>query len=158
MAVEIERKFLIDAEGIGDLPKGHRIRQGYIPTQNATTVRVRVIDQHGYLTIKGPSSNGLSRLEFEYPIPLADAEDMLDRFCQKPLIEKTRHRVAWAEHIWEIDLFSGDNDGLIVAEVELQSEDDEPELPPWIQQEVTGDPRYYNSNLRRHPYCDWSDD
>jgi adenylate cyclase len=157
MAVEIERKFLIDPLSLGSLPTGHVIKQGYIATADRTTVRIRVREQQAYLTIKGPTT-GLSRQEFEYPIPVDDALMMLNSLCQKPLIEKTRHLIEYAGHCWEVDVFCGDNEGLIVAEVELKSEDEAVNLPLWITQEVTGDRRYYNSSLMRFPYCQWPDE
>lgn len=154
MAVEIERKFLIDPQALGALPPGQIIKQGYVATADCTTVRIRVREDQAYLTLKGPTK-GISRSEFEYPIPVDDAMAMLESLCQKPLIEKTRHLIEYAGHCWEVDIFCGDNQGLIVAEIELKSEDEAVKLPPWITQEVTGDPRYYNSSLMRFPYCQW---
>lgn len=111
----------------------------------------------GYLTLKGESI-GPSRLEYEYPIPVEDAQEILDKLCSKPLIEKHRYEVEFKNHLWEIDIFKGDNEGLVVAELELDEEHISVELPDWVRQEVTGDPKYYNVNLLKHPYSCWSDD
>ena len=156
MGIEIERKFLINPERLGPLPPGDIIKQGYIPTRNNATVRIRVRGDQAYLTLKGPTQ-GLRRSEFEYAIPVEDAEAMLNQLCSDGVIEKTRHLVACGTHTWEIDVFSGNNQGLIVAEVELNDEQESIVLPDWVTQEVTGDPRYYNSNLRQHPFCLWDD-
>ena len=117
-------------------------------------MRVRTIGDQGYLTVKGLTV-GATRLEFEYEIPVADADTMLDDLCERPLIEKRRYKVEYDDLVWEIDEFFGENDGLIVAEVELEREDQRFEKPPWIGEEVTGDPRYFNSNLVQHPYSEW---
>lgn len=153
MAQEIERKYLVNGESWKQLASGTVYRQGYIYTVNRKTVRVRVIDQQGYLTIKGPSK-GTVRSEFEYPIPLADAEEMLDTLCDRPLIEKIRYKIPQGDLVWEVDEFLGDNAGLVVAEVELNDPNQEISLPDWIDRQVT-DPKYFNSNLARHPYKDW---
>ncbi|HIK45338.1 MAG TPA: CYTH domain-containing protein [Leptolyngbyaceae cyanobacterium M65_K2018_010] len=154
MAQEIERKFLVVNEtwrpGATALP----IRQGYIPTRNARTVRVRVVGEQGYLTLKGPAV-GLVRPEFEYPIPLGDAETILATLCEPPLIEKYRYRIPAGEVVWEIDEFLGVNQGLIIAEVELASPSQVIALPTWVGLEVTHDPRYLNANLARHPFTQW---
>lgn len=159
MAVEIERKFLVQndnwkASDDGAPLQGLRFRQGYIPAEGLTTVRVRLEGPAAKLTIKG-KNEGLARAEFEYPIPLDDANAMLDSLCAKPLIEKTRY--CRTEHglVWEIDVFEGENEGLIVAEVELEREDQQVNLPDWVGQEVSGDPRYYNVNLVSNPYRGW---
>lgn len=156
MALEIERKYLIDLEKIGSLENGQRIKQGYLSTSKESVVRVRVKDEKAYLTIKG-SNSGVTRLEFEYEIPLDEANEMLDKLCQKPTIDKTRYLVKHENHIWEIDVFYGDNQGLVVAEVELSSEDEKINLPFWIKEEVTSDIRYFNSNLMKHPFKDWEE-
>lgn len=158
MAIEIERKFLLknDSWKVNDQGKeiaGTRFRQGYIKTEDAT-VRVRLEGQRSVLTIKGKTV-GMSRLEFEYDIPFDDANEMLDSLCQKPLIEKTRYLRKENNLIWEIDVFEGDNAGLIVAEVELASESEQVILPAWLGEEVTGDAKYYNSNLVKYPYLQW---
>ena len=154
MAVEIERKYLIDSEKLGTLKNANRIKQGYITTNKDAVVRVRVKNDKGYLTIKS-SNIGASRLEFEYEIPLVEANEMLDKLCQKPIIDKNRYIVDFANHIWEIDIFYGDNEGLVIAEVELEDENEHIELPLWIKEEVTGDVKYYNSNLMSYPYNKW---
>ena len=154
MALEIERKYLIDLEKIGTLENGIRIKQGYLSTDKNAVVRVRVKNDKAYLTIKGPN-NGISRLEFEYEIPFDEANEMLDNLCKKPVIDKTRYIIKHDIHIWEIDVFYGDNEGLVVAEVELKDENEKINLPSWIKEEVTSDNRYFNSNLMKHPYKDW---
>lgn len=151
MATEIERKFLVKNTSWKKGATGKSYRQGYLSSQPERTVRVRVAGRKGLLTVKG-ISRGASREEFEYPIPLADAEDLLRRLCERPLIEKTRYRVPYKGLIWEIDVFEGDNRGLVVAEVELKSERQKVPLPPWIGREVTDDARYYNSTLAQNPF------
>lgn len=153
MAVEIERKFLVAGEAWRDGAEAVPYAQGYLSRGTGRTVRVRLAGTKGFLTVKGPV-NGISRDEFEYSIPAEDALSML-RLCDGPIIEKRRYRITHAGHLWEVDEFRGDNEGLIVAEVELSSEADTPSLPPWVGREVTGDPRYYNSNLTVHPYREW---
>lgn len=154
MGQEIERKFLVGNDSWRAGASGIRFRQGYLSTDPQRTVRVRLEGDRGMLTIKG-LSRGLSRAEFEYPIPAAEAATLLDTLCLRPLIEKTRYRVEHGGHLWEIDEFSGDNAGLVLAEVELSSEDEQVELPPWAGPEVSTDPRYYNANLVRHPFRSW---
>ncbi|MDO6563562.1 CYTH domain-containing protein [Amphritea sp. 1_MG-2023] len=154
MAQEIERKFLVDMAKV-DLPKqGLTICQGYIQTADKTTVRIRIMGDKAFLTLKG-ETHGFSRSEFEYEIPVSDARQMLDELCQGPMVDKTRYLIQHQQHLWELDIFAGDNQGLIIAEVELNSETEQPELPDWISEEVTGDKRYYNSNLLSHPFKDW---
>lgn len=154
MGQEIERKFLVIDDTWRSAARGMLYRQGYIPTTDARTVRIRTVGNQGYLTLKGPVAN-LSRLEFEYAIPLADAQTMLDTLCDPPFIEKYRYRLPLGEVTWEVDEFLGANQGLIVAEVELTSPDQPLHLPNWVGQEVTGDKRYYNSSLARHPFKKW---
>jgi adenylate cyclase len=154
MAVEIERKYLIDLEKIGTLENGNKIKQGYITTNKNAVVRVRVKNDKGYLTIKG-SNSGIARLEFEYEIPLVEANEMLDKLCQRPIIDKIRYIIDFDKHIWEIDIFYGENEGLVVAEVELKDENEYINLPIWIKEEVTHDDRYFNSNLMSHPFNNW---
>ena len=154
MGIEIERKFLIDIDKLPPLTNGYSIKQGYIQTADHTTVRVRIRNQDAFLTIKGKSV-GASRLEFEYPIPLQDANDMLDALCQSSVIEKTRYLVEHEGHTWEVDIFEGSNKGLVVAEVELDSEEEVFTLPSWVTKEVTDDIRYFNSNLVENPYSKW---
>ena len=153
MATEIERKFLV----VGDEWKKHSVgtpyHQGYLSRDPDRTVRVRVAGESAYLTIKG-RTHGLSRQEFEYPIPALDAVQLL-ALCDGPLIEKTRYVVEHRGHRWEIDEFSGDNSGLVLAEVELLQVNEAVVLPPWVGREVSDDPRYYNSNLAVNPFCSW---
>ena len=154
MGTEIERKFLLKNDTWRPLARGTRYRQGYLSSTKEYTVRVRTTDGSGHLTIKGPSK-GATRIEYEYDIPESDATAMLDDFCEKPIIEKKRHKIDFAGLVWEVDEFFGENKGLIVAEVELESEDQRFEKPEWIGNEVTGDPKYYNANLVTHPYMKW---
>jgi adenylate cyclase len=155
MAQEIERKFLVKEDSWRRLGEGSAYSQGYIATQKTATVRVRIVGNQGYLTIKGPSVN-YSRSEFEYPIPIADAQEILETLCDRPLIEKTRYRVEHGGLTWEIDEFEGVNQGLIIAEVELSDEEQQIELPSWIGEEVSDDPKYFNSNLVKHPFSEWN--
>ena len=152
MAKEIERKFLVK-EGAWRHATGIQCRQGYLNSEKERIVRVRTINDKAYLTIKGITV-GASRMEFEYEIPLQDANELLN-ICEKPLVEKTRYIVEDGGVIWEIDEFGGHNQGLIVAEVELQREDQPFSKPDWVAEEVTGDPRYFNSNLIKNPYTSW---
>ena len=153
MGKEIERKFLVagDAWRQGE---GVVYRQGYLNTDKHRTVRVRVVGDQGYLTIKG-ITQGATRQEYEYTIPVADASDMLDELCEGPIIEKRRYRIPQGPLVWEVDEFFGDNQGLVVAEVELEREDQPVDKPSWLGKEVTGDARYYNANLVQHPYSQW---
>lgn len=152
MGTEIERKFLVVGEQWRSLGQGIRYCQGYLSTR--PTVRARIAGDRGYLTIKGPS-DGVSRAEFEYAIPLDDAQEMLDTLCQRPLVEKIRTKITVDHLVWEIDEFMGDNRGLILAEVELDTPDQPFAIPDWIGQEVSGDPRYFNSYLVNHPFKTW---
>jgi len=152
--IEIERKFLVVADNWRQGATGVRFRQGYLCTDPERTVRVRLAGDRGTLTIKG-RTEGISRAEFEYPIPTAEAAELLDRLCLRPLIEKIRYRVEHAGRTWEIDEFFGANEGLILAEVELEAEDIQPALPPWIGREVSDDPRYYNASLVQRPFSMW---
>jgi adenylate cyclase len=155
MATEIERKYLLKSDAWRSLTDGPGllIRQGYL-ARGTCTVRVRVSGDEAWITVKG-ARVGASRPEYEYAIPHEDAAQMLDWLCEKPIIEKTRHLVTIAGCVFEIDDFLGANAGLLVAEVELTSEDQVVELPDWIGEEVTEDARYYNSNLVRNPYSAW---
>jgi len=153
MGTEIERKFLV-REGAWREAGAETYRQGYLSTVKERTVRVRTINDKGYLTVKGISV-GASRLEFEYEIPFQDAEELLDSLCERPLIEKKRYKLDHGGLTWEIDVFFGDNEGLVVAEVELQSEDQLFERPEWVREEVTNDSRYFNANLISNPYSGW---
>jgi CYTH domain-containing protein len=154
MGVEIERKFLPANEGWRGQGTPTLMRQGYLVADPVRTVRVRIEGERAVLTIKG-KSEGASRGEWEYEIPVADAAELLDRLCEGPLVEKLRHRIPHGKHVWEVDEFRGNNAGLVVAEIELGSEDEAFEKPDWIGQEVTGDVRYYNSQLMRKPYSEW---
>ena len=156
MALEIERKFLVlDSSYKHEAFASSHIRQGYICSDRGRTVRIRIRDEHAYITIKGPSlDGGLSRYEFEQEIPMADAENLMT-LCEPGIIDKTRWLVKSGLHTFEVDEFFGDNAGLVMAEVELKSRTDEPVLPHFIGKEVTGDRRYYNSQLRRCPYTTW---
>lgn len=155
MAKEIERKFLVRGDAWRKLGSGKHYRQGYLSTVKERTVRIRTIGDKGFITVKGITASA-TRSEYEYEIPLPDASEMLDRLCERPLIEKTRYRIPLGGLVWEVDEFEGENRGLITAEVELKDENQAVSLPEWIDLEVTGDPRYYNSNLVAHPFCDWS--
>ena len=156
MALEIERKFLLknqqwrDVAGVGCL-----IRQGYLSDQPERTVRVRVSGDQAWLTIKG-KTQGIERLEMEYDIPVSEAMQLLDQLCLKPLIEKYRYRIAQADLIWEIDEFLGENAGLLVAELELKSADQQFDRPDWLGTEVSHEPRYFNSALIRQPFLSWN--
>ncbi|HBI68330.1 MAG TPA: adenylate cyclase [Massilia sp.] len=156
MGVEIERKFLVEGEAWRTLGQATLLRQGYLSLDPARTVRVRIDGEQAFITIKGKSV-GASRGEWEYPIPVPEAAELLDGLCQQPLVEKVRHRIASGPHTWEVDEFLGANAGLVVAEIELGSEDEAFEKPDWIGREVTGDARYFNSRLISHPYSQWKD-
>lgn len=151
MGTEIERKFLLKNEGWRSVVTSKTtIKQGYLNSKKERTVRIRVRGEKGYLTIKGKSINA-TRQEFEYEIPISDAESML-LLCEKPIIEKVRSLITVKNKTWEIDEFEGENKGLIVAEIELKTEKEIFTIPPWIGKEVTLDSRYFNSNLISHPY------
>ncbi len=159
MGREIERKFLVQGDG-WRAAQGLRYRQGYLSTEKARTVRVRLVENTangegwGYLTIKGKSS-GASRAEYEYEIPVQDARELLADLCHQPLIEKVRYTLTEGDATWEVDEFLGVNAGLIMAEIELDSVEQPFARPPWLGREVTDDPRYYNSNLVEHPFSGW---
>lgn len=154
MALEVERKFLVKGDGWRMLGEPVPIRQGYLSRVPERVVRVRVSGERAWLTIKGVSF-GATRIEFEYEIPLQDAADMLAGFCEPPILEKRRTRIPADGVVWEVDEFLGENAGLIVAEVELAEPEQALALPEWIGAEVTGDARYFNSNLLAHPYSAW---
>ena len=154
MGVEIERKFLLAGDAWRALGEPVLLRQGYLSSDPERTVRVRVEGGQGMLTIKGRSV-GAVRGEWEYPIPLPDANDLLDRLCQQPLIEKYRRRIAVGKHLWEVDEFLGANEGLVVAEIELGAEDEAFDKPGWVGEEVTHERRYFNSSLVSLPYSRW---
>ena len=154
MGKEIERKFLLKGDAWRDLAQGTMYRQGYLNSAKERTVRVRTVGDKAFLTIKGITV-GATRAEYEYEIPFADCNALLDNLAEKPLIEKKRYKIKQGEFVWEIDEFFGDNKGLIVAEVELTSEDQAFPKPEWVGEEVTDDPRYFNSNLIKHPFTKW---
>lgn len=156
MPLEIERKYLVTGDAWREQATGRQYRQGYLSSDPERSVRVRLADEQAWLTIKG-RSRGAARVEYEYSIPAEQAREMLDSLCLQPLIEKTRYQVVYSGMTWEIDEFSGDNDGLVIAEVELESEEQAFDLPPWAGEDVTGDPRYYNASLIAHPYSQWVD-
>jgi len=153
MGIEIERKFLVrDGSWKADADQGRLCRQGYLLSNGGATVRIRVIGEKAFLTVKGASS-GISRTEFEYEIPTVDAEALLE-LCDN-LVEKVRYLISYAGMVWELDVFAGANEGLIMAEIELESERQEVGLPEWAGEEVSGDPRYYNACLAKHPFTRW---
>lgn len=154
MGKEIERKFLVKGDSWRGQAHGKRYRQGYLSTVKERTVRIRTVGEEGFITIKGITI-GASRPEYEYEIPLKDANEMLDELCEKPIIEKTRYRIPQGNLAWEIDEFEGDNRGLIVAEIELKDENQTVDFPDWVGKEVTDDPRYFNANLVKKPYATW---
>jgi len=151
--MEIERKFLLKNEDWRSLGVPVHYAQGYLVADGERTVRVRVAGAKGFLTIKG-QTQGFSRKEFEYEVPVDEALEML-KLCSIPMVEKYRTKVLYEDKIWEVDEFEGDNKGLIMAEIELNSEDETFAIPPWIGPEVTSDIRYYNSFLARNPFKNW---
>lgn len=155
MPEEIERKYLVNLEKWkqADKPAGEHYRQGYLVTEPNKTIRVRVTDTKGFLTIKGISV-GATRAEYEYEIPVTEAKELLDKFAVSEL-SKTRYKITFNSKVWEVDEFLGANEGLFVAEIELTSEAEKVELPEWVAEEVTADARYYNSNLTINPYKSW---
>lgn len=156
MPREIERKFLVKGEEWRKGNAGISYRQGYLISELNCTVRIRTVgEEKGYLAIKGKTV-GAVREEFEYEIPVEDANKLLDHFCTKPLIEKRRYKIPFRGLLWEVDEFEGENKGLVLAEVELREENEKIELPDWIGEEVTGDSKYYNVNLVTHPFCEWN--
>jgi adenylate cyclase len=156
MATEIEHKFLVrDDRWRNQVERSVWMRQGYLTSDARCSVRVRIADGQGFLNLKS-GTLGIQRSEYEYPIPLAEAEEILDTLCEQPLLEKTRHYLYHGAHLWEVDEFAGDNAGLIVAEVELDRPDEPFARPDWLGADVSHDLRYYNSQLARHPYRRWS--
>lgn len=159
MAVEIERKFLLKNDGWkAQVTKTLHLKQGYLQSglekSQQSSVRIRISDHQANINIKSVDLS-MVRQEFEYPIPLADAEQMLATLCDTGSVEKTRYHVPYGNHLWEVDIFSGDNEGLQMAEVELSAVDEDFKLPEWIGDEVTEDKRYYNIYLLKHPYKQW---
>ena len=156
MAQEIERKFLVKDDSFKDMAdSSSRIKQGYICSMRGRTVRIRIRDEKGYITIKGPSDKGgISRYEWEKEIPLNEANDLMN-LCEPGQVDKTRYLVPFGKHVFEVDVFYGENEGLVMAEVELTSADEYYEKPTFLGEEVTGDVRYYNSFLMKKPYKTW---
>ncbi len=154
MATEIERKFLVKGRDWQAQGQGTRLVQGYLSSEPERTVRVRIAGDLATLNIKG-KTEGATRSEWEYPIPVAEAEDLLARLCEQPLIDKIRYRIPYAGMVWEVDEFFGENAGLVVAEIELESEDQAFEKPDWVGEEVTHDTRYFNASLIRRPFSRW---
>jgi CYTH domain-containing protein len=158
MALETERKFLVKGDFEQKADRRSRMIQGYLCSDTDRTVRVRICDGKGYLTIKSaPDTRGWSRYEFEQSIPVADAEELLN-LCLPGIIDKVRHWIPAGNHTWEVDVFHGDNEGLTVAEIELSPEEETIELPDWVGREVTGEPEYYNAMLAKHPFRQWRRD
>lgn len=155
MGREIERKFLVTGGGWRKGAKRSRLSQGYLLAEKKKSVRVRLEDGRGTVTIKG-QTRGAGRAEYEYAVPARDARELLRDLCEKPLIEKTRSRVRYRGLLWEVDEFAGDNQGLVVAEVELRRAGQRIALPAWAGAEVTRDPRYLNANLSKNPYKKWA--
>lgn len=154
MGREIERKFLVrDASVVEGVP-GTPIRQGYLSTDPDRTVRVRRAGERAYITIKGRAT-GASRPEYEYDVPTEDATELLAALCLRPILDKTRYRILHAGRTWEVDVFAGDNAGLVTAEIELPDENAEVEIPDWVGPEVTGDDRFANANLVARPWNAW---
>jgi adenylate cyclase len=154
MAKEIERKFLVHPRKWSDLGSGVAIRQGYLCASKQSSVRVRIFGDSACVTIKGASSDN-TRDEYEYEIPPKDANEIMAHLCEHPPIEKTRYRIVYKGHTWEVDEFGGANSGLTVAEVELKDAREDVEIPDWIDREVSGDSRYFNSNLSAKPFSTW---
>ena len=157
MAKEIERKFVVSADTWRPAEAGIQFKQGYLTSDSERQVRIRRAGDQAFITVKSKAV-GLSRSEFEYQIPNSDAEEMLASLCLKPLIEKVRYRIDQAGFVWEVDEFHGDNEGLVLAEIELSHERQQVILPPWVGKEVSDDPRYLNTNLKEHPFRDWKQD
>jgi adenylate cyclase len=154
MGTEIERKFLVIGNAWRELAVGTEYRQGYLCSGSDRTVRVRIAGGKAFLTIKGKSS-GISRMEFEYAIPVEDARVLLAELCEQPVIDKIRYKVDYRGFVWEVDEFLGDNAGLLVAEIELEEEEQAFEKPPWVGAEVSADRRYSNAGLVRFPFSRW---
>ncbi len=155
MGTEIERKFLLKDDAWRESADGGtRFRQGYLVGSKHASVRVRIEGERANINIKG-ATLGVRRQEYEYPIPLEEARELLDTLCERPQIDKTRYLIHYGQHEWEVDVFHGANEGLVVAEIELGHEDEPFERPPWLGDEVSDDPRYYNVCLTKHPYSEW---
>lgn len=155
MAKEIERKFLVEFDKLPDLKNGVEIKQGYLSTMKNAAVRVRLKGERAYLTIKGEIT-GITCSEFEYEIPTSDADQIISEMCGE-IINKTRYEIPYQGHIWELDIFHESNSGLVIVEIELQSENETFKPPTWLGKEVTGQSKYYNSNLSKQPFTHWKD-
>jgi len=156
MPKEIERKYLVQSKAYRTNAKKHYIKQAFLSRAKKRVVRVRILDDAGFLTIKG-ISKGSVRREYEYKIPRREAGEMISNLCKKPLIEKYRYVLEFKGNTWEVDEFMDENEGLILAEIELDTAEQEFEKPSWIGEDVTKDKRYFNSNLSKHPYKNWAD-
>lgn len=157
MAVEIERKFFVKNIDFLKGLEAKKMSQAYLTKGDGAAVRLRLVDEEAFLTIKGPTE-GFSCLEFEYNIPAHDAEEMMEKLCAKPYIQKKRYNLAEPSGlVWEVDVFAGENEGLVIAEIELSSESQQFEVPDWLGDEVTGNPAYYNACLNKNPYKEWGD-
>lgn len=155
MAFEIERKFLVKGDFRNEAVKAFRISQGYLSSVPERTVRVRLMDERGFITVKGAGNkSGTTRFEWERELPFAEAEELL-KICEPGIIEKTRYEVSYGGHLFEIDEFSGENTGLVIAEVELNAENEYIEMPAWLGKEITGERRYFNSALKDNPFSRW---
>ena len=154
MAIEIERKFLVKRIPEDKIKYSHNIKQGYVVSDKQKVIRIRKKMNDFFITIKG-NKTGISRFEFEYKIPENDANQLFENFCNEGIIEKTRHYIEHKGHTWELDVFHGKNEGLIVAEIELKSEEETFSLPEWVDQEVTDQDKYYNMNLIAKPFKNW---
>jgi len=154
VGMEIERKFLVQDRQVVSGHQPVHMRQGYLSTDPESVVRVRITDTHAWLTVKSRISDTV-RHEFEWAIPVEDADQILNTICMRPIIEKKRYRIGHGNHLWEVDVFMGENTGLVIAEIELSDEQEPVEIPEWVGDEVSNDPRYLNINLVRHPYSNW---
>lgn len=156
MATEIERKFLLKDSSWKEIAnKGTQYTQGYLVGSKTASVRVRIQGERSFINIKS-ATIGITRQEFEYEVPIDEAKEMLETLCEKPLIDKIRYLIKVGSHVWEVDVFSGYNEGLVVAEIELQHKDESFKKPDWLGKEVSDDERYYNVCLVKHPFKDWN--
>lgn len=154
MGKEIEKKYLVTDDSYKRLAQPKLYRQGYLSSSPDRVVRVRIVDDKAFITIKGPAS-GATRDEYEYEIPREDAQEMLNNLCEKPIIEKHRYIIDYSGRKWEVDEFHGENEGLVITEIELEDINQEYEMPLWVGEEVTADQRYANSNLIKNPFSKW---
>lgn len=158
MGIEIERKFLVNDLSFLKNENGMRYSQGYIPTSGNPGLRVRIAGKRAFITLKSDVSPDGVRHEFEYDVPVKDAEEMIELFCTKPIIDKVRYKIKYDGMIWEVDVFDGENEGLVIAEIELEDKDQKFKKPQWIGTEVTAYERYCNSRLAVHPYGEWTEE